>query len=233
RRVGARPGTGRGRIGRRPGRMARRLASPGARGMEHSLFRYIIRHSRREQALILLVVLVSQVFYFLSLDLPKTIVNKAIQGEGFEGPTDTATLLPVRIPLPDFLSVLGCDGVLTLFSGFAMERIPYLVALSLLLLLLVIITGGFKLHIIPAKGRLGERMLRRLRYELYDRCLRFPPQHLRKVKQAEIATMIKDEVEPLGGFIGDAFVQPAFLGGQALTALAFIMWQSVWLGSVT
>ena len=30
--------------------------------------------------------------------------------------------------------------------------------------------------------------------------------------------MIKDEVEPLGGFIGDAFVQPVFLGGQALTA---------------
>ena len=32
--------------------------------------------------------------------------------------------------------------------------------------------------------------------------------------------MIKDEVEPIGGFIGDAFVQPVFLGGQALTALA-------------
>ena len=30
--------------------------------------------------------------------------------------------------------------------------------------------------------------------------------------------MVKDEVEPLGGFIGDAFVQPAFLGSQALTA---------------
>ena len=53
---------------------------------------------------------------------------------------------------------------------------------------------------------MGERMLRRLRYELYDRILRFPPAHFRKVKQAELATMIKDEVEPLGGFIGDAFV---------------------------
>ena len=53
------------------------------------------------------------------------------------------------------------------------------------------------------------------------------------MKQAEIATMIKDEVEPLGGFIGDAFVQPAFLGGQALTALVFILTQSVYLGLVT
>ena len=28
--------------------------------------------------------------------------------------------------------------------------------------------------------------------------------------------MIKDEVEPIGGFIGDAYIQPAFLATQAL-----------------
>jgi putative ABC transport system ATP-binding protein len=44
--------------------------------------------------------------------------------------------------------------------------------------------------------------------------------------------MVKDEVEPLGGFIGDAFVQPAFLLSQALTALVFILMQSVTLGLV-
>ena len=44
--------------------------------------------------------------------------------------------------------------------------------------------------------------------------------------------MVKDEVEPLGGFIGDAFVQPALLGGQALTALVFIMVQNFWLGAI-
>ncbi|MGI9464672.1 MAG: ABC transporter ATP-binding protein, partial [Aestuariivirgaceae bacterium] len=41
-----------------------------------------------------------------------------------------------------------------------------------------------------------------------------------------------DEVEPLGGFIGDAFIQPVFLGGQALTAMAFILLQSFWLGLI-
>jgi putative ABC transport system ATP-binding protein len=40
-------------------------------------------------------------------------------------------------------------------------------------------------------------------------------------------------VEPLGGFIGDAYITPAFLGGQALTALFFIMMQSVWLGLIS
>jgi hypothetical protein len=44
--------------------------------------------------------------------------------------------------------------------------------------------------------------------------------------------MIKDEVEPLGGFIGDAFVQPMFLGGQALTAIIFIMMQNWLLGII-
>ena len=52
------------------------------------------------------------------------------------------------------------------------------------------------------------------------------------MKAAEVATMVKDEVEPLGGFIGDAFVQPALLGGQALTALVFIMVQNFWLGMI-
>ena len=42
--------------------------------------------------------------------------------------------------------------------------------------------------------------------------------------------MVKDEVEPMGGFIGDAFVSPALLGGQAVTALVFILVQNFWLG---
>ena len=73
-------------------------------------------------------------------------------------------------------------------------------------------------------------MLRRLRFNLFDRILRFPIPHFRKVKAPELATMIKDEIEPLGGFIGDAYVQPVFLGGQTLTALAFILTQNLWLG---
>ena len=107
-----------------------------------------------------------------------------------------------------------------------------LFALSMVFLLLVVINGLFKFYINTYKGRLGERMLRRIRFELVDRVLRFPPYQFRRVKAAEIATMVKDEVEPLGGFIGDAFVQPALLGGQALTALVFILVQNFWLGLI-
>src|SRR5215468_2264997 len=221
--------------------------------MESNLFKYILRFSWHEQLFILVLVLLSQVPYYLSLDLPKTIVNGPIQGKGFDSPEATARFLRIRFELPDFIAPMPMERVqaapvryrslvaaelkeartVHVFNGFKMGRVSYLVALSLTFFVLVLINGAFKLHINTLKGRMGERMLRRLRYELFDRVLRFPLSHFRRVKQAEIATMIKDEVEPLGGFIGDAFVQPAFLGGQALTALIFILTQSVYLGLVT
>ena len=118
------------------------------------------------------------------------------------------------------------------FDGIQLDRTQTLFALSMVFLLLVVVNGVFKLYINTYKGRLGERMLRRIRFELVDRILRFPPGLFKRVKSSEIATMVKDEVEPLGGFIGDAFVQPALLGGQALTALIFIIIQSFWLGMI-
>ena len=36
----------------------------------------------------------------------------------------------------------------------------------------------------------------------------------------------------MGGFTGDAFVQPVMLGGQALMAMVFICVQNIWLGAV-
>ena len=47
-----------------------------------------------------------------------------------------------------------------------------------------------------------------------------------------MATMIKDEVEPLGGFVGESLISPLFLGGQALTALFFILYQHIYLGMI-
>ena len=196
--------------------------------MEPNLFKYIWHHSKREQIAILSLVLISLPFYYLSLNLPKNIVNQGIQGSGFEGPGSTQKFLYLELPYDEALF----GETVVLLDGIELEQLDFLMALSLVFLVLVIVNGLFKFIINTSKGRMGERMLRRLRYELADRVLRFPIPHLRKVKQAETATMIKDEVEPLGGFIGDAFVSPAFLGGQALTALAFILAQSVWLGLV-
>src|SRR5712691_8016148 len=195
--------------------------------MQRNLFAYIWRHSRPEQIVILSLVVLAQVFYFMSLTVPKSIVNNGIQGNAFKQHT-TIPFLAWELDL----SAIFHGKTLRLFEGFQVDQLTYLIVMSFVFLGAVIINGQFKKSINTQKGRMGERMLRRLRYELYDRILRFPPAHFRKVKQAELATMVKDEVEPLGGFIGDAFVQPAFLGGQAITALVFILGQSMWLGGI-
>ena len=195
--------------------------------MERGLFGFILRYSKREQLLIVPLVIASMVILFASLDLPKTIINEPIQGKRFPNPDSTVTFLRIAPNLPDFLG-----GQRVLFEGVALERAPYLVVLSLTFLALIVVSGLLKLQINTMKGWMGERMLRRLRFTLFDRILRFPLPHFRRVKAAEMATMIKDEVEPLGGFIGEAIITPLFLGGQALTALFFILYQHIYLGLI-
>jgi len=197
--------------------------------MDTSLYRYAWRHTKWQQLWLLFVVVASMPFYFLSLDLPKRIINGPIMGEGFARLEATEPAFRIAFSLPDW--VFG-GGEVMLFGGWPLDRVGTLVYLCLLFLAFVLINGLFKLHISTYKGRLGERMLRRLRYELIDRVLRFPMPQFRRVRASEVATMVKDEVEPMGGFIGDAFVQPAFLLTQALTALVFILVQSVPLGLV-
>lgn len=198
--------------------------------MEPSLYTYIWRHSRRDQVAVLLIVLASAPFYFMSLNLPKDIVNLisgATQSPDYVPPR----ILHVELSLPDPVAGwLGMPWVVN--DGFAWSAMATLMGLSLMFLALVVVNGLFKMRINTLKGRMGERMLRRLRYDLVDRVLRFPVRHFRKVKPSEVASMVKDEVEPLGGFIGDAIVLPAFLSIQAATAMLFIMLQSFWLGLI-
>ena len=196
--------------------------------MEPHLFRYVWQKSRGEQIVVLLIILASIPFYWASFDVPKRIVNDAIQGGAFKDGKQTATLLDFHLRLPDFLG--GVDY--TLFKGFQVGQFGLLLGLSVYFLTLVLINGAFKYVINLRKGILGERMLRRMRYDLFSQLMRFRPEDIRAVKPAEVASMIKDEVEPIGGFVGDAFIQPVFLLSQALTALAFILMQSIWLGSI-
>ena len=197
--------------------------------METSLFKYVWNQTKWEQLWILLVIMVSMPFNFVMLDLPKYIVNGPIQAKGFEKASATQHYFQIRVPVP---TMVKGNGFIELLHGFDLDRVWSLVVLSALFLTLVIVNGLFKYYINFYKGRLGERMLAQLRYELVDRVLRFPPSEFRRVKGAEIATMIRDEVEPLGGFIGDSFVQPVFLGGQILVSIVFILVQNFALGLI-
>ena len=182
--------------------------------MESTVYKFIFRYSRREQVFILLFTLFSLPFYYASLDIPKLIVNHVLEDPESLSP-GTADLRPVV--------VLG-------MSLGEMERLSLLALYCGLFLALVLANGGFKYAINVYKGLLGERMLRRLRYQLYSRILRFPSPHFRKVSSGELIPMVTQEVEPLGGFIGDAFALPMYQGGLLITALFFIFMQDPLMG---
>jgi putative ABC transport system ATP-binding protein len=171
--------------------------------LEPTVYRFILRHSLKQQIVLLIITLVSFPFLYYSLDLPKTIVNHAIGGKKF--PQE--------------------------FLGFELDQVPYLMTLCGVFLALVFINGAFKYHINTLKGQLGERMLRRFRYALYLRLLRFPTNYFHKTSSAQIIPMITTECEQLGGFIGDAFVLPLFQGGQLLTIIFFMFMQDPMLGA--
>lgn len=171
--------------------------------MEKTLYRFIWRYSARRQMVILLLTLVSFPILYMSLELPKQIVNDAIQGTDFPR------------------EILGVE----------FGQIDYLLLLCLSFLGLVVLNNVVKFTLNIFKGLTGERMLRRLRYILYERMMRFRLPHFRKVSSGEIIPMITAEVEPLGGFIGDAIAQPAFQGGTLIVYIVFIFAQDPLLGA--
>ncbi len=185
--------------------------------MEKTIFGYVWRFSRRQQIIMTLMSAASLPFLYLFYEVPKTIINEAIQGIGIDYPLNLGEKLT--------FSILGLE--VPIFGPFepALEQTSYLFTLCGLFLILVGINQGFKYVINVYKGLTGERMLRRLRFELYGRVLRFPLPTFRKMSQGEIIPMITAEVEPLGGFIGDAFSLPAFQGGYLATILAFLFMQ--------
>ncbi|WP_162243911.1 ATP-binding cassette domain-containing protein [Aurantimonas sp. Leaf443] len=194
--------------------------------LDESIFTYVWRNTRRQQIWLFVVLLVSLPLYYLTLDLPKKIVNGPIQGEWAAGQTHTYFAFAPTLP-----TWLG-GATLPIFDGLDLDRIGALVALSLTFLFFVIVNGLFKFYLSNYKGQLGERLLRRLRYDLVDRVLRFPTGRFKQIRGSEVASMIKDETEPVGGFGGSAFADPALLLSQALTALTFIVLQNAWLGAV-
>ncbi|MEM7255297.1 MAG: ABC transporter ATP-binding protein, partial [Pseudomonadota bacterium] len=175
--------------------------------MEPNIFRFIWRHSTRQQLQLLLLTGLAFPFLYWSLNIPKTIINEALGGGD----------------VPYVVEFLGLS--------VTMDQIEYLLTLCFLFLALVLINGGFKYVINVYGGVIGERMLRRLRYQLFEHVLRFPTPHFRKVGQGEVVSMVVAETEPLGGFMGDAIKLPAFQGGQLLVIVAFMFAQDPILGA--
>lgn len=170
--------------------------------MERSIFSFIWKYSRREQIMLLLFTLFTFPFLFATLELPKRIINDAIGAE---------------------TSIIDVYGV-------EVTQVQFLFALCLAYLAAVLVHGLLKMRLNTMKGVLSERLLRRFRYQLVSRMMRFPRSYFQSTSQGELVSMVTSEAEPMGGLMGDAVAQPVFQAGQMLIIVVFLFLQSPWFG---
>lgn len=170
--------------------------------MDRSLFSFIWKHSKRSQLILLAVTLATFPLLYITLELPKRIINDAIGGDGN----------PVEV------------------LGYSFSQTQFLMILCAGFLISVFLNGILKMRLNTMKGVLAERLLRRFRFQLLSRMLRFPRPYFRKTSQGELVSMVTSEAEPMGGLMGDMLSQPVFQAGQMLTILAFLFAQSFWFG---
>ncbi|MGJ5617984.1 ABC transporter transmembrane domain-containing protein [Sulfitobacter sp. MF3-043] len=170
--------------------------------MEPSIFSFIWKYSRRDQLALLLFTIVTFPFLYVTLELPKRIINDAI------GSTTS------------FVDVFG----------FEVTQVQFLMALCLAYLASVLVHGLMKMRLNTMKGVVAERLLRRFRYQLIARMMRFPNSYFQETSQGELVSMVTSEAEPMGGLMGEAVAQPVFQAGQMLIILLFLFIQSLWFG---
>lgn len=186
---------------RRSRRAARRQGRPPAMiaGLDRNLFAQILRSSRRQQAGLLLLSLSLMPPLYLSLEMPKQIVNNVLERPG---------------------SRAG-------FFGFTLTQIQLLGVFSGIYLAAIASTGAGKYLLNVRKGRLAERVLRRLRLLVYRDWRRRPA----AARKSEVAQVLGQEVEPIGGFAADLVALPVMQGGTLLTVLLFMFVQDPILGA--
>lgn len=180
----------------------RQLVKPVPDGLLHlptNVFRYIISYSRTEQMVLVLLGLLAMPILYATLELPKLIINSALADE--------------HIPASLF--------------GYGISQIDHLFVLCGVYLVAVIANGFLKYIINVFKGRVGERLLRRLRLLIVRLWRRgYGPE-----RRSEVIPLVAQEVEPIGGFASNALSLPMFQGGTFITILVFMFAQEPILGA--
>ena len=161
--------------------------------------RFILQYSKSAQFGLVAAGLLSMPVLYVTLELPKTIINNALAEE--------------HLPQEYF--------------GEMISQVGHLFILCAAYLAAIVANGALKFYINLFKGRVGERLLRRLRLTIF----RLWRAGAGSVQRAEVIPLITQEVEPIGGFAADAFALPVFQGGTFLTILVFMFVQDPILGA--
>lgn len=171
--------------------------------MERGLFKFIVKYSARDQVTLICLSLVALPFLYLTFELPKRIVNEALA---------TSTVFPKEI------------------LGAALGQVDYLILLCGMFLGLVLVNGGLKYFSSTYRYRVGDQLLRRLRYGLVENLLRFPTKRLKDQPAGQVVSMVAAETSPLGLFMSEAFTVPTVALGTLVTVLLFIFLQDWMMG---
>ena len=174
--------------------------------MEKGLYGFIWRYSKGFLLVITCVTIAFFPFLYFALELPKIIVNDALGSK------------------PD------AEAFPRTYFGIDFDNTEYLLTLCFLFLLVLIVNGGITMSLFIFKGITSERLLRRLRFQLFERIHRFPLKQFQKTSQGEVTSMITAEVEPFSQFFADAVELPLFQGGTMLTVLLFVFIQDPIMG---
>lgn len=167
-------------------------------GLPSRFIRFVMRHSRRDQIALVALGVIAMPPLYLSFELPKIIINEAISSNSF----------PVS------------------YYGFSFSQNELLALLSSMFLALILINGALKYQTNIYKGRVGERLLRRLRLSIFRTWCRGKV----RADRTAVISIIQQEVEPLGGFASDALSLPVTQAGTFVTILTFLFVQDPILG---
>lgn len=188
--------------------------------MERNVFSFILKYSYRQQIVLVLLAVVNMPFTMLGYTLVEKIVNEGIQG--FRKVPEQVTQADGSVIEKSVkTSIEFPEAVFNIGPEF--DQVLFLFVLVGMFLLNILLLQGIKYALNVYRGVTAERMLRRLRYALFQRILRFPKPTFKKTSQGEVISMITGEVEPLGGFVGECFSLPVMQGGIMLMSLGYML----------
>lgn len=174
-------------------------------GLDRNLMSHIVRTTRVQQLYLLVLSLSLMPVLYLSLELPKQIVN----------------------------NVLGSSHLQSAVLGYQLTETQHLAVLSGIFFLTITLNGVGKYHLNVVKGRVAERYLRRLRFFIYREWRKQSKHHrqseIQQVLGAEVepiggfaSDLVSLPVTQGGTMITILlfmFVQDPILGAAALTVL--------------
>lgn len=159
---------------------------------------YVIRATARPQAKLVVISIMTLPTAWLLLEIPKHIINHALADASDSGHVE-----------------------MTLF-GLPLDRMTLLFALCAGYLGTLTLNGLIKYAAMRIRGRVSERLVRRLRLGV----LRRARAGTSAEQRAHLSAVVVQEVEPIGYFGGSLAVVPVIQGGALLTSILFLLMQN-------